>query len=102
MESKTIEDRSVDYLELFGKVRSEVGDDQIALGILQELGKDSRVERMRLSQERVEARTNGDEPATGKQIGYLKFLGVQIPEGLTKQQASELIDEAQGKAFVDK
>lgn len=38
-----------------------------------------------------------DEPATEKQIAYLKKLGVQVPPNLTKRQASELIDEMLGK-----
>ena len=38
---------------------------------------------------------NGDEPATEKQIGFLKDLGVKVPAGVSKRRASELIDEAQ-------
>lgn len=41
----------------------------------------------------------GDEPLTGPQASYLRTLaheaGEQVPEGLTKAQASELIDELQ-------
>lgn len=41
----------------------------------------------------------GDEPMTGPQDSYLHTLareaGVEVPEGLTKAQASELIDELQ-------
>lgn len=43
----------------------------------------------------------GDEPATGAQLSYLHTLaeaaGDEIPEGLTKAQASERIDELQAK-----
>jgi hypothetical protein len=46
--------------------------------------------------------TTGDEPATGAQLSYLETLareaGREVPEGLTKAQASELIDELQGKS----
>ncbi len=41
----------------------------------------------------------GDEPMTGPQESYLKTLaqeaGVEVPAGLTKVEASQLIDELQ-------
>jgi hypothetical protein len=41
----------------------------------------------------------GDEPMTGPQESYLHTLaqeaGAKVPDGLTKAQASELIDELQ-------
>jgi hypothetical protein len=44
----------------------------------------------------------GDEPATGAQLSYLQTLareaGRDLPEGLTKARASELIDELQGQS----
>lgn len=43
----------------------------------------------------------GDEPMTGPQRSYLETLareaGEEVPSGLTKAQASELIDRLQGK-----
>ncbi len=43
----------------------------------------------------------GDEPMTGPQESYLSTLaqeaGVEVPEGLNKAKASEMIDELQGK-----
>jgi hypothetical protein len=43
----------------------------------------------------------GDEPATGPQLSYLQTLaqqaGEDVPDGLTKAQASELIDSLQEK-----
>jgi hypothetical protein len=43
----------------------------------------------------------GDEPVTGPQSSYLGTLareaGVDVPEDLTKAQASEMIDELQAK-----
>jgi hypothetical protein len=43
--------------------------------------------------------TTGDEPPTGAQLSYLGTLareaGVEVPEGLTKAEASKLIDELQ-------
>ncbi len=45
--------------------------------------------------------TTGDEPMTGPQQSYLSTLaqeaGVDVPEGLTKAQASKMIDELQAK-----
>ena len=43
----------------------------------------------------------GDEPMTGPQASYLETLareaGQEIPENLTKAQASELIEELQAR-----
>ncbi len=43
----------------------------------------------------------GDEPATGPQLSYLQTLaqqaGEDVPDGLTKAQASERIDALQAK-----
>lgn len=49
----------------------------------------------------VEEWVTGDEPMTGPQRSYLATLareaGEQVPEGLTKAQASELIDRLQAR-----
>lgn len=46
--------------------------------------------------------TTGEEPATGAQLSYLQTLareaGRDVPENLSKAQASELIDELQGQS----
>ena len=42
------------------------------------------------------------ESATPKQLDYLKKLGVQAKEGLSKQEASALIDKALGKTRPEK
>jgi hypothetical protein len=45
--------------------------------------------------------TTGDEPITGPQRSYLGTLaqeaGEEVPDGLTKAEASRLIDELQQK-----
>ncbi len=45
--------------------------------------------------------TTGDEPMTGPQESYLRTLaqeaGEEVPEGLTKVEASQLIDRLQEK-----
>lgn len=47
----------------------------------------------------VEQWVTGDEPMTGPQHSYLETLareaGEQVPDGLTKAQASDLIDRLQ-------
>lgn len=44
----------------------------------------------------------GDEPMTGPQESYLNTLareaGEEVPENLSKAQASELIDELRGRS----
>ena len=40
-------ERTKQYLELFEKLREKVSDEQTAVAILQEIGKDGRVEKMR-------------------------------------------------------
>lgn len=44
----------------------------------------------------------GDEPMTGPQESYLRTLareaGEEVPDNLSKAQASELIDELQGRS----
>jgi hypothetical protein len=43
-----------------------------------------------------------DDPASEKQLGYLRDLGVRIGGPLTKRQASQMIDAArQGDAALD-
>ena len=46
--------------------------------------------------------TTGDEPMTAAQESYLSTLareaGEDVPDGLTKAQASELIDQLQGRS----
>ena len=46
--------------------------------------------------------TTGDEPMTGPQESYLRTLareaGEEVPEGLSKARASELIDQLQNRS----
>ena len=77
------------YINLYNEIKEKVQDEQLAATILKEIAKDRRMME-------IAAKNNGsaNEPATPKQIGYLKKLGVKIEPGLTKQKASELIDNA--------
>ena len=46
--------------------------------------------------------TTGDEPMTGPQESYLRTLareaGEEVPQGLSKARASELIDQLQDRS----
>lgn len=79
---------------------------QAAGVIVTEVAKDKKVREIeRGRQARASAQRSSppsqsaadDEPATERQIAYLKKLGVQVPPNLTKRRASELIDEMLGK-----
>jgi len=79
------------YLELFQEIRGKVDDERTALTLLQEVSKDRRMEQIREEREMK----NG-EPATTRQLQFMKKLGIEIPPGVTKKQASMLIDEETG------
>ena len=82
------------YIELYGQVKASVGSDKIAAVILDQVGKDGRVERMNGSSGFHFESSGSSDQITPKQFGKLKYLGVEIPENCTKQKASELIDKA--------
>lgn len=88
MENETINE----YAALFDAILKRTDDYGVAIAILEQLGKDRRMAAMN---ERERSNGNGgtEVPATGKQLSYLKQLGVETPAGLTKKAASELIDE---------
>ena len=98
MEDKTIHSKIDQYLELFDKLKARTGDERSALTILQEVNKDIRMAQIRAERENGNGNgSSADGEATNRQRAYLKRLGVEMPSGLTKKQASELIDEALGK-----
>ena len=82
------------YTNLYDELQGEGYSEEVIMAMLQEVGKDGRVERMQSANGlgRTNGVSNGDVPATEKQLGYLKKLGVEVTPGLTKKQASELID----------
>lgn len=77
------------YLEVLNEIKGKVEDEGSAVRILSEIAKDERMDQMREDREMM----NG-EPASMRQLQYLKTLGIQIAPGLTKKQASKLIDNA--------
>ena len=82
--------RAEKYLELYETIKAKTnGDDRLALSVLQEVTKDRRMDEMREEREH----RNG-EPATPKQLQFMKKLGVEAKPGITKREASMRIDEA--------
>ena len=80
-----------EYLELLDEVKGKVQDDVTAGRILSEIAKDVRMEQIR------EERQNHAEPATEKQLRFMKKLRIDIPDGVTKAEASRLIDIETGR-----
>jgi hypothetical protein len=78
------------------ELRDKLGDAQLAASVMHELAKDRRMDLIRA--ERFGGSSNGgagngDGPSE-KQLAYLQDLGVAVPSNCTRQQASQLIDEA--------
>jgi len=70
----------------------KTNNDAVAIAIMQEVSKDRRSQQMQ--GERAE---KDDRPATAKQKGYLRKLGIGFPESISKVEASALIDAGLGK-----
>ena len=88
-----VQSKISEYLELIDAIKDQIDDPAIALAILPEIRKDMRSAEMR--QGSCYSST-GDLPASEAQIAYIKNLGGKIPEqGLTRNQASKMIDELQ-------
>ena len=101
IEKPSIESRGENYVQLFDAIRGRVGDDQLAIAILEQCGKDFRVAQMRGIDhvDRLDSQGGADMPATPKQVAFLEKLQVRyIPQNLTKDQASKMIDEAQARS----
>lgn len=100
IDTKYVDDRVEQYVRLFEVIKNRVGDDHLAIAILDQCGKDFRVAQMREGDrgDRSGQSSNGDAPATPKQLAFLEKLQVRFdPKNLTKIEASQLIDEAQSR-----
>jgi hypothetical protein len=80
------------YMELLEEIRQKTDDERTAVSLLQEVSKDRRMEAIR---DEREAKNN--VPATEKQKKFMKKLGIEFPDTVTKQEASVLIDEELGR-----
>lgn len=79
------------YIGMLEEIQSRVKDPQMVVAVLQEVAMDRRMGEMNGRRS-----VTSDGAATEKQIEYLRKLGVNVNElqGLTRMQASALIDEA--------
>ena len=91
-----------DYLEVYERVNTVVKSAEVTAAIIEQIGKDTRCEWLMHDRSNGNgnghSNGNGDEPATEKQLGFLKRLNVEVQEGISKQEASRLIDQAQSNA----
>jgi len=77
------------YIALYEEIKRRTNDEGAAQAILAEAAKDSRMQEIR-----EERGCNNGDAATENQIRYLKRLGVEVTPGLSKKEASQLIDNA--------
>ncbi len=82
---KRMQESIDNYIELYDAIQYKTGDEGVTVAILQEIGKDKRMNRMSDS---------SHDTATEKQKGYLKVLGIEFSDSITKQEASELIEQS--------
>jgi hypothetical protein len=95
-----IDERVGQYVRLFENIRGQVGDDQVAMALVEQCGKDWRVEQMRGSS-RGERTASDEAPATPRQLAFLASLNVpNVPRNVSKAEASRMIDDAQARAAV--
>ena len=75
------------YIELLDEISQRVDNSVEAAAVLLEICKDRRMASIQAE--------NGQKTnlPTDKQLKYLKRLGVEFSDGLTKKEASELIEE---------
>lgn len=75
------------YVRLLERIGEKVDSSNEAVAILEQIGKDRRTKFIQhgVNQE-------SDAPATDKQVRYLKRLGVEFSDDVTKKEASELIE----------
>ena len=92
-----------EYKQLFEDMLKEVlsieGIDSdkavnVASILVQEYGKNKRTEILREARSNGHSESSANSEATEKQLKFLKQLNVEVPEGTTKRQASEMIAEA--------
>ncbi len=82
-----------EYISLYTAIHKHTKDINMTIAILTEIRKDMRVAEMQ--QNRFVG--TGAFPATEGQLSYLKSLGIKETDGINRQEASKLIDEAKSK-----
>ena len=91
-----------DYLEVYERLNTVVKSAEVIASVIEQVGKDTRCGWLMNGRSNGNgnghSNGNGDEPATDKQLAFLKRLKVEVQEGISKNEASRRIDEAQAKA----
>lgn len=77
-----------EYFHFMKQIKDRFSDDAEALAVMQEIRKDIRAENIQR-----QMRKNRSLPATEKQVDYLIQLGAKVPDGLTKYEASKMIND---------
>ncbi len=101
MEIETAIERVDFYKQLVDQLVGFVPDAAVVATVVEQVGKDLRMGQILRREGNASNGSNGwngsdEQPATAKQIGFLRRLGMKdIPTGLSKREASKLIDEAQ-------
>ena len=81
------------YLEVYRAIAELKAErEQIALGILQVICKDSRADGIVKN-----GSVKRDEPATEKQIAFLRKHSLEVKDNLTKQEAYQIVKDAVSK-----
>ena len=85
------------YLDLYRDLMAKVNDSAVAVCLIEQIGKDRRTQSIMESRPNIGNASNGDDSgASQKQLSYLKRLGITPSPGISKKEASRLIDEARG------
>lgn len=88
-----IDGKIEEYIALYDAIHKHTKDVNMTIAILTEIRKDMRAAEMQQSR----FSSTGAFPATEGQLSYLKKLGVESTDGITRQEASKLIGEAKSK-----
>ena len=89
------------YKQLVDQLVGFVPDTAVIATVVEQVGKDLRMGQLLRREGNASNVSNGwngsdEQPATAKQIGFLRRLGGKdIPAALSKREASRAIDEAQ-------
>lgn len=82
-----MENKIEEYIGLFFYLKERGSDEAIAISLVQEIAKDRRAIA-------ISGKGKTSDPATEKQKALLSELNVEFPPWITKERASELIDQA--------
>ena len=80
-----------EYVKLYDEIAVKADSEQVALGLLQEICKDRRMHEIKHDRK-------GSDSATAKQKQFMKRLGIEFPDDISKKEASVLLEEELAKA----